>query len=620
MLEELTPNHITDFKGLFSRGPDEVCPSDHLGQADNIRYINGGIETRYGTSISIPTAEGIRRFFPYSIEGQSDRIIYLNDEGEIYDSLYPTPILTIVGMQDFSMIVLNDRAYLSPHNGVTGLPGEVVYLYQGSGVSARPAAGNGPSGFTLEAAQSPLAGNVEAGFRLFAVAYETDSGFITRPGPAAYASYTGVDGFQVRIDNIQPGPAGTIARHILATQLILDYDGNQDGPELFFVEDEFGGVIADNVTTTKDVNFYDVQLIRSAEYLKEAMTTIPAVLGFTKFAGSLVGWAPNEEPSSVYLSKVNEPENISLIEGGIEVDPTTGGGVKNCVEYRGAALIIHKSGRAYTTSNNGEEPAFWRVDGLDSAIGTEVFGVAAILDEEGNTVDRYVLASRKGLIAYSGNYDNVLSRKIDDVWKRITKTAFNKIQVVLDPINEFISVAVPLDGATSPNAILYCDYQRGLDPDSVRWAIWTFPYDPTSIGIDVDENARPVFKIGSIDGDIYYLDSAADGDNLEAIPQPTFRTGYVGNGEVAVNYFGGIRLRAKGSGSLALQFSGLDDVITVNPPSLLLSSNPGRLLQREFNVSSQMGRLKAWTSNYGDWFSITRISIYSSAEFVEEPE
>jgi len=619
MLEELTPTHITEFNGLFARGTEEAVPANHFIKAHNLRYISNGFATRYGTSLSLTVAAGVRRFFPFSIEGQVDRVIYLDATGKIFDSLFPaTPILNIASMVDFSMIVLNDRAYLSPHDGVTGQAGEIVYVYQGGGIAARPAGGNPPTGFTLVASDSVTAGYVEVGLHLYAVVFETDSGFLTRPGPTVYAQHTSAGAFKVKITNIPIGPAGTISRSILATKAIINYDGDQEGQELFFVET---GVLNDNVATEVEFEFYDSQLVRSADYLKDVMTTIPAVLGFTAFGGSLVGWAPNVEPSSVYISVAGEPESISLIEGGIQVEPTTGGGVKNCVAYRGGALMIHKAGRVYSTSNNGQEPVYWEVQGpIDLGVGTSVFGIATILDEEGNTVDKYVVASRKGIIAYGGDFSNVITAKIEDLWARVTKTAMKSIQMALDPIDELIYVAVPLDGATTPNVILFCDYSNGLTIDGVKWSIWNFSqYSPTSIGIDVDADGKPVFKIASVNGNIYYLDESVFSDNLFAIPTPTFETGYVGDEGVAVNYYGGARIRAKGAGVLDSQFSGLDETVTVIPPSILMVQSAGRFYQIDFGLQSQKAKLKGFTTSFGENFVITKISLYSSAFWAEEP-
>lgn len=621
MLDELTPTHITEFKGLFARGPDEVCPLEYFPIAENIRFFRNGFETRFGTSVNTVHPEGVRRFFPYQIEGQADRCIYLDNTGKIYDSLYPTNvILNIPGMGDFSMIVLNDRAYLSPHNGKTGLAGEHVYVYQGGGVEARLAGGNPPSGFTLDAnSNTEKPGNVESGYRLVSMVYETDSGFITKPGPNdVFKNF--LDNYYIKVSNIQPGPPGTVARHVVVSKSIgIDpnvYSGNPNDLEIFFVD---GGSLFNNTQTEVEINFYDSQLVRSADYLRNNMSTIPAVLGFTKFAGSLVGWAPNEEPSSVYLSRAGEPENISLLDGGIEVDISNGGGVRNCVEYRGVALMIHKSARTYTTSNNGEEPAYWKVDQVDAVVGTEVNGIAAVLDEEGNTVDRYIIATKQGLLCYEGNYENELSENISDWWARITKRAFDTIQVVMNPHESYIALVAPIDGALSPNVIFFCDYQNGLNAANVRWSIWRFPYDPTCIGIDVDIARDEILKIGSSYGNLYQYDPTAPGDNYFAIPNPTFLTAYLGSGEPMVNNYGGFRIRTVGVGALNLRFSGLDDVISVNPPGFLMNPTPGRMYERNINLSSQLGRLKCWTSNYGDRFKITRISVYHIPEYFSEP-
>lgn len=616
MLEGFGADHITDFGGLYARGSKDAVPSTHFVTAENLRYFNEGFATRFGTSRSLITPNPVRRFFPYHIEGQVNRIIYLDFMGAIYDSLFPaTPILTIPELADLSMAVFNDRAYLSPHNGVTGLAGQFVYIYQGDGNPARIAAGNPPSGFTLTVEDSTVSGVMAPGSRLFAVAFETTSGFITQPGPEPYRKHTTAGGLKTEVRNLPIGPAGTIARHVLASKTVpVPYDDNYDWHELFFVP---GGKVSDNTTVLVTVDFYDADLVASAEYLKDEMRTIPAVLGLSAYQGSLVGWAPNTEPSSVYVSKAGEPESISLIEGGIEVDAKAGGGVRNCVDFRGT-LMIHKAQKSYITQNNGSEPSTWRVNKIDQGLGTEVFGIAAVLDEEGNSTDRYGIATRKGLILYDGTFENNITWKIDDLWKRINRAAFNKVQVTIDSINECIYLIAPLDSSVYPNVLLYGDYSKGLDPKNIRWSTWTFPYFPMCIGIDIDAENRPVLKIGSSIG-ITNLDYQATEDAGVMIPTPTFQTAYLGSEDVSVNQFGGIRLRAYGIGPLILQFLGLDNQVEVTPPVLTLSSTPGRFLQRDFCLTSQRGSLKCWTTQPNQQFWVTKISVYHVPMWVEEP-
>ena len=513
------------------------------------------------------------------------------------------------------MAVFNDRAYLSPHNGVTGLAGQFVYVYQGDGNPARVAAGNPPEGVTLSVEDSAISGIMAPGQRLFAIAFETTSGFITQPGPEPYRRHQTAGGLKTEVSNIPVGPAGTIARHVLASKPVQQpYDNNYDVVEMFFVP---GGRIANNTETSITVDFYDADLVASADYLKDEMRTIPAVLGLSAYQGSLVGWAPNLEPSSVYVSKAGEPESISLIEGGIEVDSKAGGGVRNCVEFRGL-LMIHKAQKSYMTQNNGSEPATWRVTKLDQGLGTEVFGVATILDEEGNSTDKYGICTRRGFIIYDGTFENNVTWKIDDLWKRINRTHFNKIQAVVDTINGYIFIIAPLDAAVLPNVLMYGDFTKGLDPKNIRWSTWTFPYFPLCIGIDLDIENRPILKIGSSVG-IHVLDSNSLDDGGTMIPTPMFQTAYVGNEDVSVNQFGGIRLRAYGEGPLSIQFFGLDNQVEVTPPNLNLPATAGRFLQREFNLHSQRGSLKAWTTIPGHRFWVTKISIYHVPMWVEEP-
>lgn len=613
----MLPDHLVEFNGLFSRGPVDVIPRDHLRTASNIRFITGGFETRWGTSISITSVPGVLRWFPYKIEGQVNRLLYLDTTGKIFDSLYPgVAILNIPNMFDFSMVVFNDRAYISPHDRKRGLSGQVVYIYQGGGTTARPAAGTRPLGFTLQVTTSSQSGNVEQGTHLFAIAFETDSGFITAPGPEVFARYDSAGNASVRLSNIGLGPVGTVARHILGTKVIQNYNGDQNGPELFFIE---GAILPNNSATEIDINFYDDDLFRSADYLRDEMGNIPAVLGLGSYQGSLVGWGVPGDDSTVYISKAGEPESVSLINGGIEVDISEGGGVRNCTEYRGL-LMIHKSTRSYSTYNTGTEPSGWPTPvSVDRGVGTEIFGIAAIMDDEGSTVDTYVIAARKGLLLYDGTFQNNLTDKIDDVWKRITKQYFNTIQVVMDTDNQVLYCAVPLDGANSPNTILFGNFEKGLDPKNIRWSTWTFPYSPTTVGIDTDSNFKPVFKIGSINGSIYFLDPANANDNITAIPVPTFQTGYIGSPDVAVTLFGALGLRVSGTGILDIEISGLDDNNTLRPPSLSLVANPGKILIREVNFQNHVASFKFWTDSAGEKFKVTRITIYHAPYWAEEP-
>jgi len=275
-IENHRPISLTEFNGLYDRGDADTVPFDHDFDNLNTIFTNKGEKTREGFALDF-TLASVRRFHIYKIEGQADRLLILDNTGKLFDSTdLVTPILNIATMIDFSVATFFDRAYITPHNRVTGITAEKVYVYNGSGL-ARPAAGTPPSGFTITAVESAAAGNVEVGLHLFSVIFETDTGFFTAPGPEIFTSHTVANADKkVDLSGVAIGPAGTIARHILVTKILIDYDGNQAGVSLFFVPN---GKINDNVATIITVNFFDSSLVTTADYLVNNLSIIPAGVG-----------------------------------------------------------------------------------------------------------------------------------------------------------------------------------------------------------------------------------------------------------------------------------------------------------------------------------------------------
>ena len=217
----------------------------------------------------------------------------LDSNGNLFDATdsLVVPILTIAAMTDFSATVLNDRVYISPHDGLRGLPGERVYVYNGSTI--RPAGGSKPPAAPVVVTGGP--GNIELGVHCFTVVYESESGFVS--GFPAGFIYTANGSTCVNLSAIPIGPVGTIARHILATKTIIAFNGDSLNQQFFFIPN---GTIADNTTTTLDnVNFYDSQLVEEATYVQDALDTIPAGVHISSYLGSLVVCGENANPDIV---------------------------------------------------------------------------------------------------------------------------------------------------------------------------------------------------------------------------------------------------------------------------------------------------------------------------------
>lgn len=611
------PISLTSFLGTFDRGEDEVTPPGYFRDSRNIRFLHGGVETREGTALS--TAIGsVRRQAIYKRTGEAQRVIILDNAGNLWDSSnLGAPILSIVAMTDFSMITMFERAYITPHNGITGLAGEKVYVYTGSGL-ARPAAGTGPTVPAILVANSPNSGISEPGIHLYGIAFETASGFITGYGSFAWVNQTG--GFKMLILGIPLGPAGTVARHIVATKRLLSFDGtNFENQTYYFVPN---GRIPDNTTLQWETNFYDADLVADATFLADQLSEIPAGVGIGIYRGRLAVYGENLNPAIVRLSIPGEPESHDAVEGFVTVNPgDSGGSVRAIAEYR-TQLLMFKAQRSYVTQDNGASPAFWETPSLDPSIGTECHGVGKILDYGETVLDRMFVADRAGLQLFDGSFAEAeLSYSVGDIWERINKAVFHTIEVVVDPIKARVYCAIPLDAAVLPSHVLMGDFAEGLSIETLKWTLWTFPTVPTTLTVDVNNvTKKTIFTFGSLTGNIYKLDEALRLDSGAPIDSYVQFPLLPNGDDWPISHFAGVRLRVKGSGSLLITLSDLDDAQTATIPSLTLSAAPGRPLFRGFNFQSERCSVKLETNGAGDWFRMTSFHLFYKILWLMRPE
>ena len=605
MVEGHTPQPVEGFNGLWARGENENVPLDHQGICQNVKFLPGGITTRDGTEVDIELPL-VRRYHNYEVAGLAPRKIILTEGGVFYDSLnLNVPLITIPNAIDFSMVVWNQFAFISPHDRVRGLSGEVVYVYDGQKI--RPTGGQSPIGFTLGVATSSNSGKVEKGKHLFAVALETKSGFITKMGPDVWTEYDAPGEHKVTLSNIPIGNEDIIARHIVASKVLgTTYTGVQTDIEMFFVE---GGRIDDNITTDWEVDFYDSDLIRSADHLLDQRGVIPACLGLGVYKNMLMGWNTQTHENLIMFSRPNEPESMDQIEGYMEIkDDEKRQGVKNCVEYR-QQLFIHKANRTYVTEASTEPPAYWRFDSIDKAVGTEINGIAKIVDVEGSTTDIYSLIDRSGIRAFTGTFSGELTYKIRKLWDRVNKAYLNTAQYFIDATTSKMYITLPIDGANSPNILLYGDYVEGFDAFKIKWSIWTFPFSPTSIGLDLDESGIPFLSIGSQNDNIHKMSSVLLNDIGTAIDWKV-RFGYVGKRSGATHHYGGIRVRAKGNGILRPAFVVMGDETPIELNTWTLESNPRKYLERGANVQAPLAALELSTTLINEKVIVEDVIVY----------
>ena len=615
MNRDHAPIVIAETQGWFDRSElvDSV-PADHLITAENIAYTERGLRTRSGTAKLYQPLGGVRRFTSYKRLDEVARLLILDDSGKLYDSTnLGIPILNIPTMVDFSAAQFYNRIYITPHDRNKGIENETIYVYDGT--SCRVAGGSAPAG-SLVAVNSPLSGHVEQGTHLFAVSFETESGYITKPGPAIYASVLADGTHAVDLSGIPIGPAGTVARRVLATRRIAEYNLNQDGYIFYFVPD---GRIADNVSTTKTVNFYDADMVLEADYLFDQLDRIPAGVGIGIYQDSLIVWGEYDEPSIVRISKQNDPEGFDAVVGYMTVAPNEAGGIKNCVQFRDS-LYIMKSQRTFSTSRdlvNENEPIFWRIISIDEGIGTECFGAAMVLDTAGPNTDSFIVMARTGMFTFNGIYlQPEFSWKIDRLWTLLDQTKFNESQVVNDVVGNRIYVLLPT------GSLLVADYRNGLAYSNIRWSRWTFPWPINAIGIDVDSDQTINLLIAG-DGIIWQLnrdfrnDDFNDGDNaINTLVEYAAQS--VGNyGSIA--HFHSVRVRAVGEGDVLITLKGLDDAAPESLRALTLSTFPGKYLSRLCNFKNEKCIVELKMENAGEWLNLLELTLFASEMWLERP-
>jgi hypothetical protein len=223
-------------------------------------------------------------------------------------------------------------------------------------------------------------------------------------------------------------------------------------------------------------------------------------------------------------------------------------------------LILQKTQQTYVATDNGQSAAYWPIDNIDMSVGAECHSVAKSLDFGENVGDRVFTADKSGIRPFSGTFSaeqaDVITYNVDDIWSRITQSAFPTVELVIDPLSYLLYAAIPLDGATTPNAILFGDYSEGLNTTEIRWTLWYFPYDMATIVVDL-VNAIPIFKMGSRSGHIYLIDPTTKLDDGQAIDHwvefPYFPTTPDDN---AINNYTGIKMRIRGEGNLQINMAG----------------------------------------------------------------
>lgn len=329
-----------------------------------------------------------------------------------------------------------------------------------AGATATPTDGG-----ALRAANSTTEGFASTGLHIFGVVYETDSGYLTAPGPEFFAVQTvALESKKITITGVPTGGATVTKRHIVATRAIVQYDGNQSGYQLYFVP---AGEIADNVTTTITFSFFDEELIDDASYLIDNFAEIPAGAVLNTYNGRLVLANTAMDEGVAYLSAPGEPEAIDQVDGFLQ-PPLRTEEITNAQEFRDT-LYIFKTNRTYAYVDNGDVPSLWdEPTTIDNGIGTGFHGIATVLDSGGVNIEFIIICHDSGCYLFTGTYiKKELSWKINTYWRDISGGS-NGTQIFTDSINKLIYMCL------ANGRMLLVDFKVDLSFEEVKWTPWSF--------------------------------------------------------------------------------------------------------------------------------------------------
>lgn len=474
----------------------------------------------------------------------------------------------------------------------------------------------------VETVKGEAPGKIEKGKHKFAVSFETETGFITPPGPKIAGVFTPLEynspgEKKCLISNIPVGPAGTVARHLIATKY--------DEEEYFFVPD---GRVGNNSTTSWTVDFFDSELVDSADYLFNLLETIPAALKLVKYGSRMVALGFEFPDNSLArISRAGELEAFDSIEGLYIVNQDDQFQLKTAFELRNILYLVKTLG-VFATQDNGEEPAYWATAAsIDMGVGGEVNSVSELPNTvAGVTKERVLFLDRSGLLVFDGVFHRPeLTWKINDRFLLINKDKFHMCQVWDDPINQYIYFNCPYGmEAEAPNYVFHADYSEcGSSPEhqNIKWTPWHWETDnPLSISVfDLRGKGRNVFRFSG--EKIWRNCSAGHLDENEAI-LAHIRLPYVippsSSGD-ALNHYAALRLRINGSGNLDVTLYGIDDAPLAIPPFVLISTSPSLEFTRLVNFINERLSIKLSMDTAGEWFKLFRAVVFGKQYGVSRP-
>lgn len=607
------PITIEQFNGLYDTGNPDDCPPDHSTECVNKQFTRrgSGVSVRDGHAVSNTTGHVVRRTFISAIS-TSLKPITLDDTGHLYLTLSGSADLTIANMIDFVGLNLFNKTYILP---ILSSGSDYLYVWDGTN-PLRKAAGAAPTAGSGMSAADGASGNISAGDHKFAVIYETNTGFQTKPGPIvsgsfAPTSYTAPGSKKVDLSSIPTGPTGTSKRIIIGTKAGLE--------QYFFIPN---AVINNNSSTTLTVDFLDTDLAIDASYLFNLLETIPAGTQglIDKYHGRMI--VGGGEGNLVRVSKSGDPESFDNTSGFIQLpDENDGNNVAGTFQLRDL-LYFTKVVGIFQSFDNSQEPSSWgQPIQVEGAMGASRYGISTVSFTQAHlgTNDVVLLASLSGVVIFNGVATlPELTWKISGQWNAMVDlTTINNITICVDPFQLQIFISIG-------SFLFMGDYSDGLDGTKIKWSSWNWD----AVGLVL----KSIFigTYSDTDSFLYALRVSFIGANLIfKIMRNQKNDGGVGIDSYittsllrfspGMSQFVGIMLRVRNQvnvdQSVTTSLVKEDFTVISNPPAFTVSNLPGKEYFKRINLVAEKMAIRIRQGTVGNFngtagLLIDRIDIY----------
>lgn len=487
-------------------------------------------------------------------------------------------------------------------------------------------------------------GKLELGYHVVGIVYESDSGFLTKPGPENNLSAIRItQKFRaLKIEGIPATlPTGMAKTKVVMSKFITrrNYSGNPDPQqyEMFFVPEAFGGEIPEGRTSTV-VNIFDADLVNSADYLLDNLSEIPAgVTIFGTSKGRMLIGGEFDSPTTLRGSKGGEPEAVSATDGFVICDPISGE-IRNVWEYRDT-IYVQKSHATLITQDDNVVLSQWTINVIDRSRGAECHSVGVINGSVTSVDDAIIVCNASGIYAFNGAYPELpLTWKIKEFWDSgsIDVEKFYRCEIAVDPVEKSFlvcfqsDIAVSETGLDEVDQLLYCDFSAGLNWRDVKWSFWQF-YNQTGAAY-VPETISAAF-IGNQNKYRYLItrrnatkiwNTVPDAENLtnddgQAITSYFETYKYSASQSGAITHLSGFRTKVIGFGDVDLTIIGPNGKPTETPSDLIIPmSSNGNILEKLNFVDDDVSI--RWSINaLNEWYQISKIWIFGTEIWIEKP-